>query len=77
LTNHEELDHQAGIFSGLWLACKKLWLFFGLAEKRQKHTFPAGKICILKNLRLNVWQKALIISLDGKKCTVLFTATVN
>jgi len=56
---------------------QKIMAVFWLSRKRQKHTFPAGKICILKNLWLNVWQKALIISLDGKKCTVLFTATVN
>jgi len=32
--------------------------FFGLAEKRQKHTFPAEKICMPKSINhLSRWKK--------------------
>ena len=53
-------------FSRLRLACKKLRLLFGLAEKHRRRPFSAEKIRILQNLRLNVWQKALIVSLMDK-----------
>jgi len=58
LTNHEELDHQAGIFSGLWLACKKLWLFFGLAEKRQTY-FSSWKNLHLKKFTAKCMAKSI------------------
>ena len=35
-------------------------------KKRRKRTFSARKTRILRNFRLNVWQKASVVSLDGK-----------
>jgi len=57
------------------VACKKIYSC--LAEKRQKRTFSAEKIRILRNLWLNVRQKALIISVGGKQWKMQFTTTVN
>ena len=65
------------IFLCLWLACKNLRLLFGLAEKHKKRTFYAKKIRILRILRLYVRQKALVISLDGKKWEMQFTTTAS
>jgi len=56
------------IIAYLRLACKKITVVFGLAEKHRKRTFSAEKNRILRNLslRLSVFQKALTICLDGK-----------
>jgi len=56
---------------------QKIMAVFWLSRKTSETYFSSWKNLHLKKLRLNVWQKALIISLDGKKCTMLFTATVN
>jgi len=71
------IDPQAEFFSCLRLACKNLWLLFGLDEKQWKRTFSAKKISILRNLWLNIWQKALVISWWKKNEKMQFTTTVN
>jgi len=41
LSSSSAAQTQAGFFSGLQLACKKLRLLIGLAEKHRKRTFAA------------------------------------
>ena len=65
-------------FSCVRLACKNLRLLFGLVEKHRKRTFSARKTRISRNLRRNViWQKASVISLDGKQWKMQFTTTLS
>jgi len=56
---------------------QKIMAVFWLSRKTSETYISSWKNLHLKKFTVNVWQKALIISLDGKKCTVLFTATVN
>jgi len=50
---------------------------FRLSRKKTPETYFFGQtIRILRNIRLNVWQKALIISLDGKKWKMQYTTTL-
>jgi len=55
---------------------KNLRLLFALAENTGNVLF-GEKNRILQNLRLNVWQKAFVISLDGKSGKMQFTITID